>query len=215
MREISGDHSGGETPVPIPNTAVKPTSADGTALATGWESRSLPGISLLFLRAVLPRVHRRGRRPRRIASTSMTTAPTRIDSVETRHTRSWRITCQIAAGVTLCASSLVVAEAAQSWILLSEHQLSLLGALGQVWPWWICPLFIVLGAVVVTRQKVSASLRGTAVFFLWVASLGFAGIGVISVSETLVFGWFDVWLILGAVAGLVTAFSSIPFSIQP
>ena len=46
MREISGDHSGGETPVPIPNTAVKPTSADGTALATGWESRSLPGISL-------------------------------------------------------------------------------------------------------------------------------------------------------------------------
>lgn len=49
MREISGDHSGGETPVPIPNTAVKPTSADGTALATGWESRSLPGISLLYL----------------------------------------------------------------------------------------------------------------------------------------------------------------------
>ena len=48
MREISGDHSGGETPVPIPNTAVKPTSADGTALATGWESRSLPGISLLY-----------------------------------------------------------------------------------------------------------------------------------------------------------------------
>ena len=48
-REISGDHSGGETPVPIPNTAVKPTSADGTALATGWKSRSLPGISLFCL----------------------------------------------------------------------------------------------------------------------------------------------------------------------
>ena len=47
-KEVSGDHSGGETPVPIPNTAVKPASADGTALATGWESRSLPGISLLF-----------------------------------------------------------------------------------------------------------------------------------------------------------------------
>jgi hypothetical protein len=47
-REISGDHSGGETPVPIPNTAVKPTSADGTALATGWKSRSLPGISLFL-----------------------------------------------------------------------------------------------------------------------------------------------------------------------
>ncbi len=27
-----GGHSGGVTPVPIPNTAVKPTSADGT-----WE----------------------------------------------------------------------------------------------------------------------------------------------------------------------------------
>ena len=27
---ISGGHGGGETPVPIPNTAVKPTSADGT-----------------------------------------------------------------------------------------------------------------------------------------------------------------------------------------
>ena len=34
---------GGEvTPVPIPNTEVKPSSADGTALVTGWESRSLP-----------------------------------------------------------------------------------------------------------------------------------------------------------------------------
>jgi hypothetical protein len=27
---LSGRHSGGETPVPIPNTAVKPSSADGT-----------------------------------------------------------------------------------------------------------------------------------------------------------------------------------------
>ena len=53
-REISGDHSGGETPVPIPNTAVKPTSADGTALATGWKSRSLPGISLFVLPSQLP-----------------------------------------------------------------------------------------------------------------------------------------------------------------
>ena len=32
----------GETPVPIPNTMVKPYSADGTALATVWESRWLP-----------------------------------------------------------------------------------------------------------------------------------------------------------------------------
>ena len=32
------------TPVPIPNTAVKLFSADGTAVATPWESRSPPGI---------------------------------------------------------------------------------------------------------------------------------------------------------------------------
>ena len=34
----------GETPVPIPNTAVKPSTADGTAGVTPWESRSLPGV---------------------------------------------------------------------------------------------------------------------------------------------------------------------------
>ncbi len=39
-----GGNSGGETPVPIPNTVVKPSSADGTSLATGWESRTLPGF---------------------------------------------------------------------------------------------------------------------------------------------------------------------------
>ena len=33
----------GETPVPIPNTMVKPQTADGTMLATAWESRRLPG----------------------------------------------------------------------------------------------------------------------------------------------------------------------------
>ena len=32
----------GETPVPIPNTMVKPQAADGTALETMWESRWLP-----------------------------------------------------------------------------------------------------------------------------------------------------------------------------
>ena len=37
-----GGHGGGETPGPIPNPEVKPSSADGTALATGWESRSPP-----------------------------------------------------------------------------------------------------------------------------------------------------------------------------
>ncbi len=32
----------GETPVPIPNTTVKPYAADGTILETIWESRWVP-----------------------------------------------------------------------------------------------------------------------------------------------------------------------------
>ena len=41
-----GNHNGGETPDPIPNSEVKPSSADGTAGGTPWESRSLPGFFL-------------------------------------------------------------------------------------------------------------------------------------------------------------------------
>ena len=37
-----GGHSEGETPGPIPNPEAKPFSADGTALETGWESRTPP-----------------------------------------------------------------------------------------------------------------------------------------------------------------------------
>src|ERR1041384_6442678 len=33
------------TPVPIPNTEVKPLGADGTARATVWESRKPPGLN--------------------------------------------------------------------------------------------------------------------------------------------------------------------------
>ena len=39
-----GDSSEGVTPVPIPNTEVKPLSANGTVRETWWESRSLPGF---------------------------------------------------------------------------------------------------------------------------------------------------------------------------
>ena len=39
---ILGDHSEGETPVPISNTEVKPFNADGTAWVAVWESRTLP-----------------------------------------------------------------------------------------------------------------------------------------------------------------------------
>src|SRR5579875_2691462 len=44
-RTVSGGHGGGETPVPIPNTAVKPASADGTWGEAPWESRTPPGFS--------------------------------------------------------------------------------------------------------------------------------------------------------------------------
>jgi hypothetical protein len=40
--QASGGHSGGETPLPIPNRAVKPASADGTRRATSRESRTPP-----------------------------------------------------------------------------------------------------------------------------------------------------------------------------
>ena len=38
----SGGHSGGALPDPIPNSVVKPSSADDTAWATAWERRSPP-----------------------------------------------------------------------------------------------------------------------------------------------------------------------------
>ena len=39
---ISGDNGERDPPVPIPNTEVKPFSADGTWLEMTWESRKLP-----------------------------------------------------------------------------------------------------------------------------------------------------------------------------
>ncbi len=41
---FAGDYGGGATPVPIPNTVVKPACAHGTAWETAWESRSLPAL---------------------------------------------------------------------------------------------------------------------------------------------------------------------------
>ncbi len=43
-QRFPGGHGGGETPGPIPNPEAKPSSADDTALATGRESRTLPGF---------------------------------------------------------------------------------------------------------------------------------------------------------------------------
>ena len=42
VTQFSGGYVGGVTPVPIPNTEVKPSRADGTPRETAWESRSLP-----------------------------------------------------------------------------------------------------------------------------------------------------------------------------
>src|SRR4030095_13599538 len=44
LNEFPGGHRSRVTPVPIPNTEVKPATVDGTARAGAWESRSLPGI---------------------------------------------------------------------------------------------------------------------------------------------------------------------------
>src|ERR1041385_2250384 len=41
--QVSGGFAGGATPVPISNTEVKPSRADGTAGETLWESRTPPG----------------------------------------------------------------------------------------------------------------------------------------------------------------------------
>ena len=42
--KFPGGHRSRVTPVPIPNTEVKPATADGTVGETLWESRSLPGV---------------------------------------------------------------------------------------------------------------------------------------------------------------------------
>ena len=43
-KRFLGDDGERETPVPIPNTAVKTLSADGTAASQRWESRTSPGL---------------------------------------------------------------------------------------------------------------------------------------------------------------------------
>ena len=43
---FAGGHRIRVPPVPIPNTEVKPDTADGTARETAWESRSLPALIL-------------------------------------------------------------------------------------------------------------------------------------------------------------------------
>ena len=46
LSPFSGGFGEGETPLPIPNRAVKPLSADGTWPARAWESRTPPVFSI-------------------------------------------------------------------------------------------------------------------------------------------------------------------------
>ena len=57
LSKLSGDFSGGATPVPIPNTEVKSSSADDTAWLTVWERRSLPDFMPLNLQVVQGRFY--------------------------------------------------------------------------------------------------------------------------------------------------------------
>lgn len=43
-QSFSGGYGGRVTPDPIPNSVVKPSSADGTAGETLWESRTPPDL---------------------------------------------------------------------------------------------------------------------------------------------------------------------------
>ena len=45
LKSVPGGFTGGATPVPIPNTEVKPSKADDTAAVRQWESRTLPGYN--------------------------------------------------------------------------------------------------------------------------------------------------------------------------
>jgi hypothetical protein len=43
--KLAGEHTARVTPVPIPNTEVKPRRADGTARVSVWEIRSSPALN--------------------------------------------------------------------------------------------------------------------------------------------------------------------------
>ena len=49
LKDVPGGITGGATPVPIPNTEVKPSKADDTAAVRQWESRTLPGYKKSLL----------------------------------------------------------------------------------------------------------------------------------------------------------------------
>ena len=50
LSSLSGGYGEGETPLPFPNRAVKPLSADGTCPERDWESRSPPVFTYTYER---------------------------------------------------------------------------------------------------------------------------------------------------------------------
>ena len=46
LKQFAGISSGGGTPDPIPNSEVKPTSGNGIAEVTLWESSTMPAFIL-------------------------------------------------------------------------------------------------------------------------------------------------------------------------
>src|SRR3954451_16800599 len=83
-RKIPVAHSERETPLPIPNRAVKPLSADGTWGETSWECRS-PPVLRVAARAANWRGLRRSissaLRPRRAACVALLRGATRRDRI--------------------------------------------------------------------------------------------------------------------------------------
>src|SRR5689334_13232313 len=60
MDSVVGGVGGGGTPGPMPNPEAKPSSADGTALARVWESRSPPTFNVNVQCGQVPPGNRRG-----------------------------------------------------------------------------------------------------------------------------------------------------------
>src|SRR5690242_20787453 len=79
VSQDSGGHGEGETPLPIPNRAVKPLSADGTWLARAWESRTPPVFPSEYVMSVSPLRRRRRRCSRSSRSGPLSTVgPARL-----------------------------------------------------------------------------------------------------------------------------------------
>src|SRR3954452_20998470 len=80
-----GDSGGEATPVPIPNTEVKLSSAEDTERAAFRENRSSPGL-LLLTRGSLQRVGGSGGDAGAVSSRAMTATPS---DTKRRRTRAW------------------------------------------------------------------------------------------------------------------------------